>query len=131
MRTRNALAVGLLVPALAAGAQEATRGATRVSPGGTTRVYVMAGFDEHCQSLAFPKITIVAVPAKGQVTFREGQVTTVQSSLSGKCVGQRVQGVGIYYTARGDASGADTFAISARLGSGETAERVFQLTIAE
>lgn len=104
---------------------------TRVSPGASTRVFVMAGFDVNCQSLPKPQITITAPPAKGTVSFREGQTTTVQYSLSGKCIGAKVQGTGIYYTANADASGPDQFSIEARAPSGEVASRSFKLNISD
>ena len=123
--------VGLaLIGAQTVSAQEAGK-ATRVSPGGTTRVYVMAAFDTACQPLTAPKIDITALPQKGKVSFREGQSITVQQSAAGTCIGQKVPGTGIYYTANEQASGPDTFTISARLSTGETATRTFQLIIQE
>lgn len=104
---------------------------TRVSPGASTRVFVMAGFDANCQSLAKPQITVTVPPAKGTVTFREGQTTTVQYSLSGKCIGSKVQGTGIYYTANANAAGADQFSIEARTPSGEVASRTFKLNVSD
>ncbi len=112
-------------------AQDPPRSATRVSPGGTTRVFVMAGFDGQCRSTPSAQITIDVPPAKGSVALREGQGTTVQYSLSGSCIGAKVQGVGIYYSARPNTEGADTFSITARLASGETASRTFHLNIAD
>ena len=105
------------------------RGATRVAPGGTIRVYVMAAFDKDCRSLAKPAIAITSPRARGQVSFREGQTIIVQQSLSGQCLGQRVTGTGIYYTAGSTAAGADSFAIAATLSSGELATRMFQIDI--
>lgn len=112
-------------------AQEAAKGATRVLPGGTTRVYVMAAFDKNCSALPAPSIAITTPPGKGRVTFREGQSITVQQSSAGTCVGQKVAGTGIYYTANDQASGPDTFSITARLSTGETASRTFNLNIQE
>ena len=115
----------------AASAQEPPRGATRVSPGGTTRVYVMAGFDAQCKPTPAATITIDVAPTKGTVSLREGQSIIVQQSVSGSCVGQRVTGTGIYYTAKPDGQGPDSFSITARLASGETASRTFQLNVSE
>jgi hypothetical protein len=42
-----------------------------------------------------------------------------------------VTGTGVYYTARAGASGTDRFAVEAKLASGETNRRVFEVTIAE
>ena len=132
-RIRLAAAVLALALAPGAGAQppETPPGMIRVVPGNSTRVFVMAAFDAKCQSLAAPPIEIVQAPAKGSVSFREGQTTTVQTSLSGSCVGSRVSGTGIYYTAGADKGGEDRFTISARLATGEVATRSFQMFIAE
>ncbi len=110
-------------------AQESPAAGTRVSPGGTTRVYVMAAFDKDCGSLPKPEIAITTPPAKGQVSLREGQTVVVQQSLSGSCLGQRVTGTGVYYTAGATAAGPDSFKITARLSTGEVTERTFQLRI--
>jgi hypothetical protein len=119
----------MAIAASQATAQDAAPKGTRVAPGGTTRVYVMAAFDKQCQSLAKPVITVTAPPAKGQVSFREGQSIVVQSSLSGQCIGSRVTGTGIYYTAAASAAGPDTFSISATLATGEVATRTFWLNV--
>ena len=121
----------LVALAGAALAQDIPPGHTRVSPGASTRVFVMAAFDKDCRSLPAPKIDITQAPAKGSVSFREKQTTTVQFSQGGTCNNARVEGTGIYYTARPDASGADTFSISARLGAGEPATRTFKLFITD
>ena len=114
-----------------AGAQEPSTDPTRVSPGASTRVWIMAAFDDTCQPMAAPKIDITIQAAKGSVTFREGQSTTVKSSRSGTCLGARVTGTGVYYTAQQHAEGPDTFAIEARLPTGEIASRTFRMTIGE
>ena len=115
----------------AALAQDVPAGMTRVSPGASTRVFVMAGFDDQCQPVAKPAIEVVKAPRKGSVSFREGQSTTIMSSLSGKCIGQRILGTGIYYTASGNVAGEDAFTIEARLATGEIATRSFQMFIAD
>lgn len=122
------IAAAALIPMFAA-AQEPPRGATRVAPGGTTRVYVMAAFDKDCRGLPAPPITIVTPPSKGQVSLREGQTVVLQQSLSGNCLGQRVSGTGIYYTAHANSSGPDSFSITAKLSTGEVASRTFQLNV--
>lgn len=121
-------AVAMLVGApTVAMAQE--RG-TKVIPDRPARVFVMAGFDTGCKSIAPVRITITAQPTQGQVTLREAQTTTVQFSVSGACIGSKVVGTGIYYTARPDAAGTDTFAIAAQIGSGEPVTRTFNVRIA-
>ena len=91
----------------------------------------MAAFDDKCQPMAAPKIDIIVKPTKGSITFKEGQGTTVKSSRSGTCIGARVTGTGVYYTAPANGDGPDTFAIEARLPSGEIATRNFKMNIAD
>jgi hypothetical protein len=93
-------------------------------------VFVMAGFGTNCESLPAPAITITAPPTKGSVSFDPGQETTVNTSASGTCIGQKVSGTGIYYTAREGTSGADTFSIRAELG-GDVTQRTFSVEIVQ
>ena len=112
-------------------AQEPPTEPTRVSPGASTRVWIMAAFDDKCLPMAAPKIDITVKPAKGSITFKEGQGTTVKSSRSGTCIGARVTGTGVYYTAPASGDGPDTFSIEARLPTGEVTTRSFKMNIAE
>ncbi len=130
----RALAVSVILAASAvtiATAQGTPPGMIRAVPDRPTRVFIMAAFDDACRSLPAPAIEITVAPKKGAVQFREGQSTSVQSSLTGKCIGTQVKGTGIYYAARADASGEDTFSISARLATGEVATRTFHMFITE
>ena len=90
----------------------ATR-STPVVPGRRARVFVFAGFGKKCEPVAAPQITITAPPAKGDITFVPGQETTIQYSAQGTCIGQKVPGTGVYYTARAGQKGTDHFALSA------------------
>jgi hypothetical protein len=101
-----------------------------VVAGRRARVFVMAGFGTNCESLPAPAIAITAPPAKGSVSFEPGQETTVNTSASGTCIGQKVSGTGIYYTAREGTSGADTFSIRAELG-GDVTQRTFSVEIVQ
>ncbi len=94
-----------------------------VVAGRRARVFVMAG-------LPAPAIAITAAPSKGTVTFEPGQETTINTSASGTCIGQRVLGTGIYYTAREGETGADTFSIQAELG-GDVTQRTFSVEIVQ
>ncbi len=100
-----------------------------VVPGRRARVFVFAGFGTKCEPVAAPQITITAPPAKGDVTFVPGQETTIQASAQGTCIGQKTQGTGVYYTARAGQKGTDRFSVSAKLASGETATRAFEVRI--
>ena len=108
----------------------ATR-STPVVPGRRARVFVFAGFGKKCEPVPAPQITITASPAKGDITFEPGQETTIQYSAQGTCIGQKVQGTGVYYTARAGQKGTDRFALAAKLGTGETADRSFEVRIEE
>ncbi len=100
-----------------------------VVPGRRARVFVFAGFGTKCEPVAAPQITITAPPAKGDVTFVPGQETTIQASAQGTCIGQKTQGTGVYYTARAGQKGMDRFSVAAKLGTGETATRTFEVRI--
>ena len=115
----------------AAGPLMAQSRGTKVVIGKASRVFVMSGFDAACQPMGPIVITVDKMPEKGTVTFREGEPSHVQYSLSGKCVGSKITGTGIYYTARPDAVGADTFAVTARIGRAEPASRAFTVVIAD
>ena len=105
--------------------------AAPVVPGRAARVFVFAGFGDKCEPVAAPQITITAPPAKGEVTFVPGQETTIQYSAQGTCIGQKTKGTGVYYTARAGQQGTDRFSIAAKLATGETASRTFEVRIAE
>lgn len=123
------LSKALGTPALA---QDATATRTaKVVPERPARVFIMAAYDEACQTLPAPKLTIEKPPRKGTVSFREGQSTTIQFAASGTCKGAKVQGTGIYYTAGKGMTGTDTFTITAELPTGERTSRTFDLTIAD
>lgn len=129
---RAALVCGLALGGVTfAAAQETPPGMARVSPGASTRVYVMAAFDDACKAIGAPSIDVVKPPRKGSVSFREGQATTIQSSLTGKCIGQRILGTGVYYTARADTAGEDVFTIAAKLATGEVTTRSFEMFISD
>ena len=91
----------------------------------------MAAFDDACRQVAAAALTVDQPPAKGTLSFRENQATTVMYSLSGKCIGTKLTGTGIYYTAAKGATGTDTFKVSAKLASGEMATRTFTVSIAD
>ena len=104
---------------------------THVVAGRPARVYVMASFNETCQATKSPLIGVERPPAKGTVTFQQGQETTILTSKSGRCIGQRIPGTGIYYTAREGEKGGDSFTITVRNGIGEPFQRTFNVQIAE
>ena len=101
-----------------------------VVAGRRSRVFVMAGFGEKCESLAAPNLAVTQPPQKGDVSFEPGQETTVTTSASGTCIGSRVAGTGIYYTARPGQTGSDTFSVEAELG-GSVTQRTFTVEIVE
>ena len=104
---------------------------TPIVPGRRARVFIFAGVGNKCEPIAAPQITITEPPAKGDVSFVPDQETTIQSSAKGTCIGTKTKGTGIYYTARAGQDGTDRFSIAARLASGETATRTFEVRIAK
>ena len=119
-----------LVPGIAA-AQDTPAGMIRAVPGQPTRVFIMAAFGDDCITLPSPLIEITAAPKKGELQFRPGQSTVVQVSNSGKCTGARVTGTGIYYAARPDAAGEDSFTVTARSAAGQVSTRTFKMFVTE
>ena len=111
--------------------QDAATRSTPVVIGRPARVFVFAGVGKKCEAIAEPQITIAAPPAKGDLSFKPGQETAIMSSAQGTCIGAKAKGTGVYYTARAGATGTDRFAVSAKLASGETSTRSFEVTIAE
>jgi hypothetical protein len=118
-------------PAADAPTSDAAVRSTPVVPGRRARVFVFAGLGTGCEPVAAPQITIIEPPAKGDVTFVPGQETTIQYSAQGTCIGQKTQGTGVYYTPRAGQQGTDRFSVAAKLGTGETASRTFEVRIAE
>jgi hypothetical protein len=102
-----------------------------VVAGRPARVFVFAGWDAACASTAAPQVTVTTAPAQGDVSFRPGQATSIAASAGGTCGGRKVTGTAVYYTARAGSSGTDRFAVEAKLASGESNRRVFEVTIAE
>jgi len=107
------------------------RGPKRVTPvvaGRPARVFVMTAFNRDCSTVV-PQIEVDRPPAKGSVTFKPNQLTTVTYSASGNCIGRRLPGTGIYYTARNGTNGSDTFSIIASADNGPPARRIFMINI--
>lgn len=93
------------------------------------RMYIWAGFDPSDCSVITPKLTVKEPPSKGRITFRHNQMTKIQQSSSGACIGQNVYGTGIYYTARKGQTGPDQFSITASTPGDPPVTRTFTLTI--
>jgi hypothetical protein len=122
---------GAQLPTAAAPTADAAVRKTPVVPGRPARVFIFAGFGDHCEPVGAPQMSITAAPAKGAVSFKPGQETTIKTSKQGTCIGRKAKGTGVYYTARAGQSGTDRFAVTAKLPSGETATRTFEVRIAE
>ena len=102
-----------------------------IVPGRPARVFIFAGVDQNCASLPEPQLEVTKPPAKGDVSFRPGQATKLAATASGTCIGAKATGTGVYYTAREGTSGIDRFSVVARLASGETMARDFDVMIGE
>lgn len=109
---------------------EPVRG-TPIVPGRPARLYVMAGFREADCGPLTPEIKVTVPPAKGEVSLRPNQGTTIQHSASGRCLGRQITGTGIYYTATKGQTGADRFTITATPPNGSPVTRIFNVTIVE
>lgn len=109
----------------------APKRSTPVIPGRPARMFIWAGFDENtCKPIA-AEVALANAPAKGSVEFKPNQSTLIKHSNSGKCIGKRMRGTGIYYTARFGQAGADQFSVTATTPSGQTATRKFNIKISE
>ena len=122
-------AAALMPPPATGATQDAATRTQPVVPGRPGRVFIFAGVGDNCEQLAAPQITIAQAPQKGEITFKPGQTTAIAASKSGKCIGTQASGTGVYYTAREGSSGTDTFALVARMATGESMTRTFSVTI--
>lgn len=121
-------------PSISSGGTAAGDVAVRSAPvvaGRPARVFIFAGLGDACDQLPPPQVTVTTAPTKGDISFVPGQETKIETSVKGTCIGRTAKGTGVYYTARADAKGSDTFSVTAKLGSSETATRTFEVSIAE
>lgn len=108
--------------------------ATRSAPvvaGRRARVFIFAGLGNTCDPLPPPEVTILQQPSKGALSFVTNQETTIRTSTQGTCIGHVAKGTAVYYTAREGEEGSDRFAVSAKLGGGETVTRTFEVAITQ
>lgn len=109
--------------------QDAATRTTPVVPERPARVFVYAALGESCAPLPPPIVRVVAPPAQGDVSFRDGQPTTIASAGAGACAGRAATGTGVYYTARAGAAGSDRFAVEAQASDGTRQSRSFEVRI--
>lgn len=109
--------------------QDAATRTTPVVPGRPARVFVYAALGEACKPLPAPTLRVVAPPSQGDVSFREGQPTTIASAGAAACAGSAATGTGVYYTARAGAAGSDRFAVEALATDGTRQSRNFEVRI--
>ena len=102
-----------------------------VVAGRPARLYIWAGFSEKDCKPITANFAVTQAPAKGTVSFKPNQPTKIQHSGSGKCIGTRLAGTGIYYLAKEGQSGSDQFTVTATTPSGQTVTKSFQVEIAE
>jgi len=95
------------------------------------RMFVWAGFREKDCTALTPTFAVVQAPAKGDVSFKPDQTTTIRHSNSGNCIGTSLAGTGIYYTARNGMAGDDTFSVTATTPDGSTATKTFNVRVVE
>lgn len=129
--TANVAPVALPTPApQASDAADAATRTAPVVPGRPGRVFIFAGVDEDCKPIAPPALAISRPPQHGDISFKEGQQTVLAATARGTCAGTKASGTGVYYTARAGSAGTDVFTISAKMPTGETLDRTFNVTIA-
>lgn len=105
-----------------------TRGRPVVA-GRPARMYIFAGFKEKDCTPVEATLAVAQQPSKGTVEFKPGQSTTIMQSGSGKCIGAKMQGTGVYYTAAKGQSGPDRFVVSATTPNGQVSTKTFNLKI--
>jgi hypothetical protein len=103
---------------------------TKVVADAPTRVFVIAGLDSKCRATKQPAVVLTQPPTKGTVTLQPVPPTVMQFSLSGKCIGQRVPGIGVYYQARAGEAGGDTFSFAVKIGRAEPITKTIPVAIA-
>lgn len=109
--------------------QDAATRTTPVVPERPSRVFVYAALGEACKPLPPPSVRVVAPPAQGDVSFRDGQPTTIASAGAAACAGRAATGTGVYYTARAGAAGSDRFTVEAQATDGTRQSRNFEVRI--
>jgi hypothetical protein len=94
-------------------------------------MYIWAGFLEKDCSALTPTFAVAQQPAKGEISFKPNQMTTIRHSSSGNCLGESLAGTGVYYTARAGVIGDDSFSVIATTPDGSTATKTFQVRVVE
>lgn len=121
--------LGAPVPQLPLPASDAATRTTPVVAGRPARVFVFAGFGARCETIAPPEVTVTIPPAKGELTFKPGQPMIIATSVKGTCAGRDAFGTGMYYNASAGSEGVDRFTVVAKLATGETITRDFEVRI--
>lgn len=126
------LTTGSIFPATAPAPEAAPATPKRGRPvvaGRPARMFIFAGFKEKDCSPVEATYALAEQPTKGTVEFRPGQTTTIMQSGSGKCIGSKLPGTGVYYTAAKGQSGPDRFVVQATTASGQVSTKAFDLKI--
>ena len=121
--------VGLGAPTKPEPTLDAATRSTPVLAGRPARVFVFAGFGTRCETIDPPEVTVTIPPAKGELTFKPGQPMIIATSAKGTCTGRDAFGTGMYYNARPGSVGIDRFTVAAKLATGETITRDFEVRI--
>lgn len=126
-----ATALAIVVALVGGTATARDQKGTRVKPGAATRVFVVAGFDAACKPVEAVDLSVSRQPKVGTVSFERVGATTVQYSVSGRCIGSRQPGFGVFYKAPAGGRGLDQFEITAKVGRNQVATRTITVAIAE
>ncbi len=95
------------------------------------RMHVFLSFKEKDCSPSPSVVKVSHAPARGTVSFKTNPSIPIQYSKSGQCIGKKVPGTAVYYTASKGAIGADSFSVTATSSSGQTETRLFKVQISE
>ncbi len=110
---------------------QAAKPAKRVVAAKAAKMYVWNAFmEKDCRPIE-PALSVTQAPARGKLSFKPNESVVVQHSISGKCVGQRMAGTGIYYTPAADQQGMDRFAVTATTPSGQTSTKTFTVEVVQ
>ena len=112
---------GLLLAGCVSGPQNAggatNRTSVQVGSGRTELIANITGWDGQCRSTGYADVTIVQPPRNGRVDVRREVLPIPGQAAAGEvgsCAGQRIQGVGVYYTSRPGFQGTDMIVLRAR-----------------
>ena len=81
--------------------------------GKTTRIQNLVTWGADCKpSNGYLNAWVTVKPKSGEISFRKGETYTIPRGGDNKCAGQKVRGVGVYYTPKKGFRGKDSTKIT-------------------